>query len=284
MTASVRLARTEEPWTRFPARSSGASSVRVAAIVRPSALAAPAVKPSSASLRSGRRSHATATGSSMSNWPIAGTATADASTPPLVSDVASPGTSESETTGPSRSAQTDPERRPGHEDDRRRDGEACFPRGDLIQVDQEQQRDRQSADGDHRRRQACHRQAHEQHDDEAERDPVGTAGCARRAAGTASSRRRGGARLRRGTRNGRGSWWRRRGLGRASGALRTLRRMAHRGPGSRSAGRRSSGTRKTGRACVVVATGRRDHDRPVSGARSRARFQASGVPRPVTMS
>jgi hypothetical protein len=35
----------------------------------------------------------------------------------------------------------DPERRPGHEDDHRRDGEARFPRDDLIQVDQEQQRD-----------------------------------------------------------------------------------------------------------------------------------------------
>ena len=112
MTASVRLATTEEPWTRFPARSSGASSVRVAAIVRPSALATPAVKPSSASLRSGRRSHATATGNSMNNWPVAGTATADASTPPFVSDVASLGTSESATTGPSSSAHAAPSAAP----------------------------------------------------------------------------------------------------------------------------------------------------------------------------
>jgi hypothetical protein len=67
-----------------------------------------AVKPSSASLRSGRRSHATATGNSMSNWPVAGTATADASTPPFVSDVASLGTSEPATTGPSSSAHAAP--------------------------------------------------------------------------------------------------------------------------------------------------------------------------------
>ncbi len=112
MTAWVRLASTDEPSTKFPARSSGASSVSVAAIVRPRALATPAVKPSSASLCAGRRSRATATGSSMRSWPIAGTATADTSTPAPVSGAASPGTSESETIGPRTSAQATPSAAP----------------------------------------------------------------------------------------------------------------------------------------------------------------------------
>ncbi len=85
ITAWVTTAMTDEPGTRFPLRSSGVSSVRVAARVRPSAPAAPAVNPSSASLWSGRNRRATATGSAMSSCPTTGTATADTSTPPVSS-------------------------------------------------------------------------------------------------------------------------------------------------------------------------------------------------------
>ena len=112
MTAAVTLAIIDEPRMKFPARSNGASSASVAAIVRPSAPATPAVKPSSASLCSGRHSRASASGNSMRSWPITGTATADTSTAGVVSGATSAGTSELETTDPSSSPQPAPSAAP----------------------------------------------------------------------------------------------------------------------------------------------------------------------------
>ena len=97
---------------RFPYRSSGASSVSVAAMVTPRALTTPAVKPSSASLRPGVASLAAAAGRSMSSWPSTGTATAETSASPLVSDDPGAGISAPDTTGPNSSAQVTPSAAP----------------------------------------------------------------------------------------------------------------------------------------------------------------------------
>ena len=70
----------------------------------------------------------------------------------------------------------DPEPGTDHEDDGRRDGEAYFERVDLPHVDQEQQGDRDGADGDDRCIQSRDRHRRQRHDDEGERCPVDIAG------------------------------------------------------------------------------------------------------------